>query len=148
MSDVQYATEGDLFPDAYTRRYEDVPLPICGKTVCIRSLNAAEVDKWQMAEITRDNRGLIRSRIEDRGRRLIVNCLVDKPGGNLLLNSSHVKRMALIWDNADIAVLEQACTRFCGVAQVDADSEDRAVKNSQPTSDEDATSASPDAAAA
>lgn len=148
MVDVKYATETDLFPDAYTRRYEDVYLPVCKQTVCIRSLNAMEVDKWQMAEIAKDQRGIIRSRIEDRGRRLIAICLVDKPGGNLLLNPTHVRRMALLWDNADIALLEQACTRFCGVAQADADAEETAVKNSEKTSGDCAKSASPDATTA
>lgn len=147
MSEIEYASEADLFPNAYQRRYENVDLPVCQKTVCIRSLTALEVEKWNVAELAKDNRNLIRGRIEDRDRRLIVLCLVDKPGGNLLLNPDHLKRMATLWDSADIMVLSQACIRFCGVAQVDADAEGKAVKNSQPTGGEESSSASPDGAA-
>lgn len=147
MSEIQYASEADLFPKAYQRRYDDVYLPIANVTVCIRSLTAAEVDRWQMVEIARDNRNIVRSRIEDRDRRLIVLCLVDKPDGNLLLNPSHVPRMATLWDNADIAVLAQACIRFSGASQVDADAEGKAVKNSPPTGGEESSSDSPDVAA-
>ncbi len=147
MSDVQYATEADLFPNAYTRRYDDVDLPVSQKTVCIRSLTAGEVDNWQMEEIAKDQRNIVRGRIKDRDRRLVVLCLVDQPGGNPLLNPSHVKRMATLWDSADLLVLVQACQRFCGVAQLDADAEGKAAKNSQPTGGEENSSDSPDVAA-
>jgi hypothetical protein len=137
-----YAGCAELFPNKEPeRRFRNVDLPIKDVTVRIRSLFAGEVSKFEMTPMRgNDGKTFNRSLLSNANARLIVLCLVDQ-AGNQILNPQHVKRIEATWDHADIATLYQACVEHCGV---NADVED-IVKNLR--NDDSQKSDSPDESA-
>lgn len=123
------ASVEDLFPSGpRKRRYDEVPLPVADKTVRIRSLTEREMSAYQGATISQRGQGLIKGRLQDAARRLIVLCAVDA-AGNQIMSDPHVKLMA-DWDSADVQALYSACTKHCGVSESDLE---ELAKNSSET---------------
>jgi len=89
------------------RRFREVPLPISGHRVRIRSLTQLEREQYQAAIFNDDQ---VRS---DAERQLVVRCLADEEG-NLMLEQGDVKALREL-DSADTAVLYDACLSHTGM---------------------------------
>jgi hypothetical protein len=100
------------------RRYEDVPLPVKGGTVRIRSLTEAEKEAFEAAMLT-DSGQVKRSAMRSARRRLILLCLVDD-AGELLLQPTDIDALADL-DGADLAVLQDAAMKHVGFKASDLD---------------------------
>ncbi|KKN79788.1 hypothetical protein LCGC14_0336430 [marine sediment metagenome] len=143
MNDAPLADVSAMFPGKVRRRYLDIELPVAKITVRIRSLLAGEVSRFHASLLSKRNRKIIQSRLEDSTARLIVLCAVDA-NGTVLLNESHVLQIIEEWDNADVACLSDACTKHCGM---DPDEFEDLAKNSGEISFASERSASPDSIA-
>ncbi len=126
-----FATAEQLCGGGVKRRYRNETLPISKLTVRIRSLSEGEMGDYQ-AKLTRASRGggmdIIASALKTANRRLIVLCLVDAQG-NQILRNNHIGAMS-DWDAADVNYLYTACAEHCGVSRDDIE---ELVKNSAGT---------------
>lgn len=110
------------------RRYRLETIPFTGKKVRIRSLRESEMGSYQ-DKLTRASRdggmSIVPAMLKTAERRLIVLCLVDKDG-NQLLRNNHVGAMS-DWDAASVNYLYTACSEHCGVSRADIE---QLIKNS------------------
>ncbi len=111
------ATAEQLMAATGKRRFKELTLPISGLRVRIRSLTEREVSRYQSATIASRGTGLKRSKLEDASRRLIVLCLVDHDG-NQLLNDGALAGFDE-WDSADSGFLYEESANWCGLSQQD-----------------------------
>lgn len=111
------ATAEQLMAVAGRRRYHELKLPTSDLKVRIRSLTEHELSRYQSATIASSGTGLRRSKLEDASRRLIVLCLVDDDG-NQILSDADVPRLA-DWDAADTSYLYDECAKHCGINRQD-----------------------------
>ncbi len=146
MNETIYADVSALLPgkENRKRRYKDVPLPIRGVTVRIRSLFAGEVTKFQASLVNKKTRRFIQDRFEESTIRLIVLCAVDKNGTRIFSNE-HIEQISEQWDNVDLACLSGDCTKHCGM---DEDEFENLAKNSGKIQFDSENSGSEEAAAA
>ncbi len=130
-----YATKNDLLALTGKRRFRDVPLPVCGLTVRIRSLTEGELSAYYAhVAAAKSDAGRAR-RMENATRRLFAQCLVDGDG-NRLLADQDADSLANM-DAADSQRLYDACAEHTGISQRDVE---ELVKNSEPTGGGDSPS--------
>lgn len=120
------ATAEQLMAATGQRRFKELSLPIRGLRVRIRSLTEREMSRYQSVTIASGGTGLKRSKLEDASRRLIVLCLVDQDG-NQLLGDENLPKLA-DWDAADTNFLYDECAQHCGINRSDIED---LVKNSE-----------------
>lgn len=132
------ASVEDLFHSPPKRRYKRITLPVSGHTVRIRSLTELELSRYQAAVISSSGQGVIKDRLVDANCRLLVLCLVDGEGNQMLTNK-HLGQL-LRWDGADTAYLYQETAKHVGVNSRDLDD---LAKNSAAIDVEDSPSSSP-----
>lgn len=119
------ATAEQLMAATGKRRFKELSLPTSGLRVRIRSLTERELSRYQSATIASSGTGLKRSKLEDASRRLILLCLVDHDGNQLLGNDDLLKLAD--WDAADTSFLYDECAKHCGINRSDIED---LVKNS------------------
>ena len=99
------------------RRYGTFTMMAAGLTVRYRSLSEAEFSAFEMDSLKQTDDGLRtdEERLEDARQRLIVLCLCDGDGAQLL-NAGDVEAVSQ-WDAGDTAALYDVLREHCGIAK-------------------------------
>ena len=120
------------------RRFKNHTLPISGLKMRMRSLTEGEISRYQSVTVANSGVGLKRSKLEDASLRLIVLCLVDGDGNQLLKDNAVTDLTG--WDHADSGSLYEECAKHCGINRSDIED---LVKNSEQMADVSVLSDSP-----
>lgn len=125
MSEGNGYASREQFLAAAKRRFKDVTLPVSGHKVRIRSLMEGEKEQYEAEMLDKKGGGFRKDMLLNARRRLVVLCLVDENGDQILNNSDLAALKQL--DGADMATLQEECQTFVGFKEGDIEG---LVKNS------------------